>query len=459
MKRQQAAKVKRAEVGQATRLIPGRLNVVVRLHDPDKLEILSQCLLMLFGQDYDHIQPVIVLQGFGTPALRQVQAEIDQLPWLEKHPDSRPLVINCPNPQRRDLRARLLNLGVERSTGQYLAFLDYEDFIYGNAYTYLIGRLQSIPDVALSFGRIILTKGVPCGDYDYHESKNFSLDGQDKYDLFHSNFCAIHSYVIDRKRAPADELYFDETIPMREDTEFLVRLLARCEGDFEARRQTIGEYLIKTDGSNTVTTNFSTSTPAQRRREARAEVMLDRLYEKTRVSMRVADIRKLKQAVIDARPSMPPLPVESITLDRPAQDAQTAQINSLNRLIELLIRNAIAQPSLLSEQREVVLECEVFKRSQTHCGVRGWCIDVATKQFPEVMFLCIGRHIFLFKADIVREDLVERLGVRKAFGFEFVAQIFQSQNPAEEGSYYLGAVFSHARIHVRPYRLDRVDTT
>ena len=42
-----------------------QIDVVIRFHDPEKLNDLSYCLLSLYGQTYAKVQPIIVLQGFS----------------------------------------------------------------------------------------------------------------------------------------------------------------------------------------------------------------------------------------------------------------------------------------------------------------------------------------------------------------------------------------------------------
>jgi len=75
-------------------------------------------------------------------------------------------------------------------------------------------------------------------------------------DLFRKNFCPIHSFVIDRQRIPPPYLHFDPAITRAEDYDFLLRICAQFPSDFTLAKTIIGDYFFKTDGSNTVNTEW-----------------------------------------------------------------------------------------------------------------------------------------------------------------------------------------------------------
>jgi hypothetical protein len=58
--------------------------------------------------------------------------------------------------------------------------------------------------------------------------------------------------VIDLKKIQRSELYFDESISLLEDYDFLLRLCLKYDFDFEALGTFVAEYRIRKDNSNTI---------------------------------------------------------------------------------------------------------------------------------------------------------------------------------------------------------------
>lgn len=222
------------------------VDVVVRYHDARRSSELSKCLFSLWTQKHHPVQPIVVTQNVPRPEVDRV---IDEFDWDELRP--RPIVHVVDAAPPADCRARLLNLGMAAGRARYVAFLDFDDLAYPDAYSYLVGRLRAAT-AAIAFGGIVVKRILWYGDVDFVVSQETPFRGRGLLDLFRDNFCPIHSFVIDRERVAPQDLQFDESMTRLEDYDFLLRLCSRYESDFKGLSQVVGIYRWRVDGGNTI---------------------------------------------------------------------------------------------------------------------------------------------------------------------------------------------------------------
>lgn len=228
------------------------LDCIVRFHDPRRLPELERCVFSLVGQRYRHINIVLVLQRFSpedVAATEAALAPVLQLPGAPKLS-----VHNWDEAGVVDARTYLLNRGLDVAQGRYLAFLDYDDVLFPEAYELLVGQLRKT-GAAIAFASVQVMQ-IEVHDHFFYMvgSKVPPYKGQDLTDLFKNNFCPIHSYVIDRSQIPANLLHFDTGLTIEEDYDLLLRICAGFPSDFSLVGTPVGYYFYKTDGSNTVAT-------------------------------------------------------------------------------------------------------------------------------------------------------------------------------------------------------------
>jgi len=226
------------------------LSVVVRFHDVRRLRELDRAIFSLAMQRYRPLHIHLCLQRFSEADIAATKAKLDPIlaidgapslnihNWIEQEPD--------------DARSLLINLGISNIHTRYLAFLDYDDVLYPEAYELLIRQLQASRS-AVSFGRICLKTYTSYAKFDYTEGKSFPFQGTSLLELMRDNFCPIHSFVVDTKKVPRHMLFFDPMITRAEDYDFLLRLVAKYPSDFSLIETVVGEYYINRDGSNTNT--------------------------------------------------------------------------------------------------------------------------------------------------------------------------------------------------------------
>ena len=232
---------------------PEQIDVVVRIHDPGRMRELARCVFSLVSQTYRPLRIVVTAQRFSEGALAATRAALASL--IAGEEDVALDIVNLTDPEPADARSVLLNLGVQNAQGRYLAYLDYDDALYPDAYELLIGRMRET-GAAIAFASVRIMQLQVFDHFFYTAEKVVPpFNGKTLMDLFRNNFCPIHSYVIDRGQVAPDLLAFNTNLLMEEDYDVLLRICARYPSDFSLIGTDIGDYYYKTDGSNTVPTN------------------------------------------------------------------------------------------------------------------------------------------------------------------------------------------------------------
>lgn len=227
----------------------GQIDCIVRFHDISRVMELNRCLFSLIGQKYRPLHIIIVLQRFSRSEIAIVQESLGIFSDLYDVPHF--TVVNCEIDYKEDVRTELLNLGLSQLSGQYVAFLDYDDVLYPEAYSLLIDQLDSSHSaMAFASVRVVHAKVTPNFVMASHANSE-SFKGNGLIDLYVNNFCPLHSYVINRAMV-SDELYFDTLLNWEEDYDLLLRLTAKYPAGFELLGVVLGDYYIKSDNSNSV---------------------------------------------------------------------------------------------------------------------------------------------------------------------------------------------------------------
>ncbi|MDX2225046.1 MAG: glycosyltransferase family 2 protein [Rhodospirillaceae bacterium] len=242
----------RASQRRAGDAVAEHLDVIVRFHDPARLRELNRCVFSLVGQTYRPVRIILALQRFSAADIATTEAAL--APLLDGEPDLHLSVINWEHADPADARAVLLNLGLSVAQGRYLAFLDYDDVLYPEAYALLVERLR-LTGSAIAFAAVRVMRLEVYRSYFYTAEEVVpTFKGAGLLDLFTTNFCPLHSYVIDRTAIPKAMLTFNSALVMEEDYDLLLRICAAHKSDFALIGTRIGDYYYKTDGSNTVPT-------------------------------------------------------------------------------------------------------------------------------------------------------------------------------------------------------------
>lgn len=258
------------------------LDVIVRFHDLQRLHELSRCIFSLVCQDYRPIRIILVTQRFTWSAIEETLQYVSPALSLDKKIDFQ--LVNFDKIEPKDARSDLINLGISKAAGRFLAFLDYDDIIYPDAYTTLIEHLLFSP-AAIAFGGIAVKQVCICADTALVLTQTQPFKGEGVLDLFQDNFCPIHSFVIDKKKID-EKLYFDPKLNRLEDYDFLLRFCSRFLSDFKYITKIIGAYYYKNDGSNTILYSLSV-TDKQREEWIKSSEVMDECKKNLLVSLTV----------------------------------------------------------------------------------------------------------------------------------------------------------------------------
>jgi hypothetical protein len=227
---------------------PIGIDVIVRIHDPKRTCELDRALFSLVNQSFHPVHPIIVTQDFSDDALLQLQDVADKHDW--EHEQVRPTIVNVKNASGGDLRSRLLNVGLSHARHRFFGVLDFDDYLYGHAYEYLISEAMR-DNAAISFGHIVINHVRVFSDHMYILKKvRDGFSGNSFDELLHGNFCPIHSFVVDRAIVDPQDLYFDEGLTRLEDYEFFLRICSKYKTNFKSRSKAVGVYNWRLEGGN-----------------------------------------------------------------------------------------------------------------------------------------------------------------------------------------------------------------
>lgn len=274
------------------------VDCIVRFHDVRRLNELNRCVFSLIGQSHRPINIILVLQRFSEADVEATRRNLQ--PMLDLPGAPQLTLCNLDQPTPVDARTLLLNLGLNAAKGRYVGFLDYDDVLYPEAYALLTEQLRA-SNAAIAFAtvRVVHVDVYPQFMRIDKEVKNPFGYGNRLRDLFDSNFCPIHSFLIDRQKIAGEDLIFDTALTWEEDYDLLLRICAKYRSDFSMIRIPIGDYYYKRDGSNSVPVNGFQS-QAQIQAYDQITTMIEARRRTTLVSAEV----QAEQGLATSRPAM-----------------------------------------------------------------------------------------------------------------------------------------------------------
>lgn len=189
--------------------IHGRVSVIIPAFNSERY--LAEAVDSVLSQTYKNIECIVVDDGStdNTPAI--VQGYGDRIRYIYQE-----------NAERSAAR----NRGIAAATGQYISFLDADDFIDSAKIADQIAFLEEHPECAAVYSKVRFFRGdagKTCFNLE-RQTPSGDILGQ----LLYGNFITVHSPLI-RKFAVEETGGFNPVLAHNEDWDFFLRLsLSGC---------------------------------------------------------------------------------------------------------------------------------------------------------------------------------------------------------------------------------------
>lgn len=224
------------------------VTTVIRVHAQADLLRLHNALGCLAAMESCNCIPLIAAQGFG----REQKQQLEQILQQYKFAQNRAKIIHFPAESDKDLRSKMLNEGLLAVETDYAAFLDYDDFVFNDAYAWLINRLRKTRK-AVAFGRVFATTYEKSTARFLHRSKTYEYGGS--YEEFKRlNHAPLHSFMLNLKRLDTSKLQYFDNHKYMEDYYMTLQLFTKDNADWEGLRlnRYVGDYIHSVDSTHTL---------------------------------------------------------------------------------------------------------------------------------------------------------------------------------------------------------------
>jgi LmbE family N-acetylglucosaminyl deacetylase/glycosyltransferase involved in cell wall biosynthesis len=243
------------------------VSVIIRSMDrPTLLKALDSIAL----QTYSNIEIVVVnAKGIGHHKMDE---------WCGRFP------LRLISDVESLARSRAANVGLEAAKGNYLIFLDDDDWLHPQHIARLVGMLQEHPEAILAYAGVECLRGEPAQRTHVFDAA-FS-----RARLFTENYIPIHAALF-AYRAWEQGCRFDESFDLHEDWDFWLQLLQL--GEFVHCPGVSASYRIDDLGSG-IWTN-------QQRIEASVQRILEKWWHCLDAQIVLANLQSLREDLHHSR--------------------------------------------------------------------------------------------------------------------------------------------------------------
>ena len=238
-------------LGAGIAAVAARVSTVIRYHGRGRRDMLVHALFSLLAQGGCNVRPCIGVQDLDEPGLAALRQAVEALPWAE---DCQPLLrVFRSTPDAPDLRSEMLNQMLRAAGPDRVAFLDYDDIMFPDAYATLLRRLRETRKNA-TFARVYSTTMDPERDLILRRDAVFTY-GRSYDDFLTMNHAPIHSFMLDMSKVDVDSIEHFKDMKFMEDYYLTLQVFSAHETDWESLNRVIfiGDYVhMKGDGVNTL---------------------------------------------------------------------------------------------------------------------------------------------------------------------------------------------------------------
>ncbi len=197
----------------------------------NRAKYINRAIDSILKQTYENIEIIVVDDnGKGT----QCQKETEQK--LKKYIDLPNFIYLIHNKNKNGAAAR--NTGIKRSSGEYITFLDDDDYFFPTRIGTLVDKIENCDSECVYSHSIILNKGKTF-------TKCINKNGNAQLDmLLQKSFFGTGSNMFFKAKALKSINGFDESFLRNQDIEVMVRFFEKYSIDF------VDEILVVKDNSD-----------------------------------------------------------------------------------------------------------------------------------------------------------------------------------------------------------------
>lgn len=229
--------------------IVDNVTTIVRFHKAGDSNLLKNALLSLLAQCNGTPKILLALQDVPIDQYTHILNLLDILPWpLEK----KPTCLKFYSQDGRDIRAKMFNESFIKANSRYIAFLDYDDILFSDAYYTLAKRLRLTKKNA-TFGYVYASlfdeKQMIVKKRNKKYEKEFSY-----LDFLMFNHIPIHSIMFNKDLIPLELIVYHDYMKYFEDYYFTLQVFNKEETDWESlkSKKYIGDYMHLESSGNTL---------------------------------------------------------------------------------------------------------------------------------------------------------------------------------------------------------------
>ena len=185
-----------------------------------RIELMEQAIVCLLSQEYQNFELIVVGHNIEQAKVNDVEKLIKDF-GIQLKGKVTFLVVNT------GLRGVPMNVGIDRAVGEYVGFLDDYDLVFAHWLQVFADKIEEFP------GKIIRSR---CVDRFVEHSDNSNIpsyvhsnleDVRDATFSLSAHFfisqTVLHQYVTPRAKIIESQSYVDESLPVVEDWDFLLR--------------------------------------------------------------------------------------------------------------------------------------------------------------------------------------------------------------------------------------------
>ncbi len=260
------------------------VTTIVRFHARGHFNELQNALYCLASMANCVVTPLIAVQDLDKSQLKQLEKLLEEIPF--SYGISPEVVCYYSSDGKHDMRSTMLNKSLKNVKTRYGAFLDYDDLLFPDAYSWLIDRLNRT-EKAVTFGRVYDTK-YDCKVEMLLERGNYFEYNTSYGEYLNHNHAPIHSFMLDLDQLDVSQIIYHKDQKYMEDYFLTLQLITRDNTDWDSLLENvyIGDYIHNVNRVHTLAISDE---------EERKALLSDLQYQKDE-----ARINSLRQKIIQS---------------------------------------------------------------------------------------------------------------------------------------------------------------